>query len=119
MRYPSRSRTVVLDLAGCLVEEDFVGTDGHASQSFASFDFRPGAWYRAYVNGQGVSLLLSGGLENDAMVMTGVLSGPGNSERHVRLTLRPEGTDRVVQRIETSGNGKHWSIQETLIYVRE
>lgn len=53
------------------------------------------------------------------MVMTGVLQGPGGSGRHVRLTLRPEGTDRVVQRIETSGNGKNWSNEETVIYVRQ
>jgi hypothetical protein len=110
--------TVSLDLLGCLVEEDFEGVDGYASQSFAGFDFRTPAFYRVHLDNRGTRLLLSGGLQNGGMVLDAVRPGLGNSTIHVRNTLRPDGADRVIQIIETSPNGTHWN-KERLIYTRQ
>jgi hypothetical protein len=100
------------------VEEDFTGMDGFRSQSFAGYDFRPAAWYRVYVDNRGVRLLLSGSLQGGEMVLTGAYPGPGQSQLQVRLTLRAETADRLVQVVETSHNGQVWKVYETLIYTR-
>jgi hypothetical protein len=115
---PVGNSDVSLDLADCLVEEDFTGMDGFRSQSFAGYDFRPAAWYRVYVDNRGVRLLLSGSLQGGEMVLTGAYPGPGQSQLQVRLTLRAETADRLVQVVETSHNGQVWKVYETLIYTR-
>jgi len=111
--------TVTRDLADCLIEEDFQGAEGYASQGFAGFDRRPGAWYRVHVDSRGVRLLLSGGLVDGAMTLSGVMPGPGSSGLHVRTTLNADGPDRVIQRVETSSNGTSWQDHSKLIYTRQ
>jgi hypothetical protein len=107
------------DLDGCLVEEDFVGLGGYRSQSFLGWDFRTQAWYRVLVDDHGVHLLLTGGTQDGVMTLRGE-SGRGLRRRPIALSLAPDGSDRVIQRIvaepDTVAAGQRGL---TLVYVRK
>ena len=85
------------DLNDCLIQEDFETTKGYRSRSYLYFDFVVERWFRTFADNQGTVIELSGGLEGDAMIMTGEEVGPGGQIRRVRVTIAPEGTGGVRQ----------------------
>ena len=109
---------VNVDLEGCMVEEDFSAPSGYASQSFSGWDFTNGTWYRVFMDTEGIKLLLSGGIEGSAMVLTGTRPSAGNQTLHVRLTIQPDGADRVVQTWATSRDGAAWKDTQTVVLTR-
>ena len=117
---PLGTSTVALDLSGCLVEERFATPHGYRSVSFAYRDFFTGKWYRTLIDGEGERVELEGGpVPGGAIVMTGTEKEPGIGEFGVRVTLAPDGPDRVRQTWETSRNGgATWTVDLVTIYVR-
>ena len=76
-------------------------------------------WHRTYVDNDGTRLLLTGGISDVSMVLTGTRLAAGGQQVTVRVTWTPDGTDRVVQRWEFSRDGgAQWSTAKELIYTR-
>ena len=94
------------DLNGCLIQEDFETGRGYRSRSYLYFDFVVERWFRTFADNLGTVIELSGGLEGDALIMTGEDIGPGGQVRGVRVTLAPDGAGGVRQIWEDrSGDG--------------
>ena len=110
--------TFVKDLQGCLVDEHFAGTDGYEGMSFNTFDPFTHRWLRTYVDTDGQRVLLTGGLERDAMVLSGVKRVSGRP-LSVRSTWAPAGSGTVRQRWEISRDGgSTWTVVKELTYAR-
>jgi len=71
-------------LGGCALQENWVGAEGSTGHSFNTFDKNSGRWHQTWVDGNGLLLLLDGGLEEGSMV----LSGPGVSRDGDPITHR-------------------------------
>lgn len=115
---PLGSSVVAVDLEGCMLEEDFATPKGYASQSFFGWDFTDGNWYRIMTDTEGVRLLMSGGLEGDAMVLEGSRPTNGGKTLDIRVTISPDGENRVTQTWSTSKDGGAWKDRATVIFTR-
>lgn len=107
------------DMENCLLEEDFTDSAGYASQSFAGWDFTNETWYRNHLDSEGNLILLSGGVAGDAMVMTGVRPRSGGGQMQVRVTIRPDGPNRIIQAWETTNGSGQWKADGSVVFVRD
>jgi len=62
---------VDLILDGCVLREDYQGTDGHRGQSFTIYDGGRKVWHQSWVTNRGELLLIEGRIEHGAMVLSG------------------------------------------------
>ena len=111
--------TYAKDLQGCLVEEHFAGRDSYEGMSFNTFDPFTLRWLRTYVDTDGQRLVLKGGREGEAMVLSGVKNVAGSAMQHVRSTWAPDGPNTVRQRWEVSRDGVQWRAVKELTYTRQ
>ncbi|HSA57330.1 MAG TPA: hypothetical protein VLE53_16585 [Gemmatimonadaceae bacterium] len=110
---------VTTDLSQCLIEEKVTGPAGYEGLAFATWSPIDHKWYRTWVDNTGLRLVLTGGLQNGAMVLTGTRRDGSGSLAKVRVTWRPSGTESVEQRWELSrDDGATWSEQRVIRYVR-
>jgi hypothetical protein len=70
---------VDLILDGCVLREDYQGTDGHKGQSFTIYDVARDVWHQTWVTNRGELLQLEGKLDAGVMILTG--------EDHTKHTL--------------------------------
>jgi hypothetical protein len=106
------------DQRDCLVEERFTGPAGYAGLSFNTFDVFTQEWVRTYVDNDGQRILMTGGLEDGAMVLVGTRRG-ATGDVQVRISWRPTSADRVVQRWEYSRDGgTRWQAGREVVYTR-
>lgn len=110
--------TVGEDLENCLLEEDFASTGGYAAQSFFGWDSLEEAWFRSHLDTEGNRIVLRGGLEGDAMVLEGERPRSGGEDLRVRITIRGDGDERVVQSWETSTGSGAWKMDGAVVFVR-
>lgn len=109
--------TVSTDLSGCLLEERFETSKGYQAVSFAAFDYWEKQWYRTYIDNRGEQVRLNGTFDGDAVTLTGVEGGPGESgDLLQRATITP--TDGGVhQSLDVSRDGgDSWKHAVDLIY---
>ncbi len=110
--------TYSADMQHCLIEENFDGPGNYEGLSFNTFDVYTQMWHRTYVDTDGQRLLMTGGLNNGAMVLTGSKVAGGETVL-VRITWTPSGSDRVTQLWEFSRDGgTTWSGSKELVYTR-
>ena len=62
---------VDLILDGCVLREDYQGTDGHKGQSFTTYDAARDVWHQSWVTNNGESIEIEGKFEAGAMVLSG------------------------------------------------
>lgn len=62
---------ISIGLDGCLVEESWTGSNGTRGRSLNTYDSRTGQWHQSWLDVFAQHLRLAGGLEGDAMVMSG------------------------------------------------
>ena len=102
-------------LDGCVVLEDYQGSDGHNGQSFSLYDATTKTWHQSWVTNRGELLLLDGRFENGEMVLSGHDIHNGKP-REVRGTWRAvEGGVRETAVISLD-QGKTWSPWFDLIF---
>jgi hypothetical protein len=102
-----------------MLEEDFVGDDGYESQSFFGWDYLEQAWYRVHVDSEGNRIVLRGGLQGDAMVLSGTRARSGGKTVSVRVTIRPLAGGAVEHRWQTSSQPGTWQADRSVIFVEE
>ena len=106
---------------GCALEEHWQGPanpPAFRGGSISNYDQREQRWHQVWVDNQGVTARLSGGLVAGRMVLSGQ-AGTGPKDRQVRLTWEPIEGGEVRQSIEHSDDrGVTWKTVVTFHYKR-
>jgi hypothetical protein len=76
-------------LNGCVLREIYEGTDGHQGQSFSIFDASRQIWHQSWVTNNGQLLVIEGGMQAGAMILSGADRTPDGKERLVRGLWKP------------------------------
>ena len=91
-------------LGDCVIQEHWKGKLGLEGSSFNIYDPSDGRWHQTWVDGRGTLLLLSGGLQDGKMVLTGDLASgkrPGTrAPQRITWEKLPDG--RVRQHWQSS-----------------
>ena len=98
------TNNVTSELDGCLVAEHWAGAGQVSGWSMNTYDRGTGLWYQHWVDESGLNLVLSGGLQNGSMV----LSGPRRTPARVfveRITFTPLPGGQMRQFWDTSTDG--------------
>lgn len=106
---PAGFNTIGTAVRGCVITEDFIGTDGIRGRSLSAYDRRTGRWLHTFISELSTNFRLNGGLEGEAMVMRGerLFPLPGGQLFPVveRISWTPLSEGRVRQVIELSVDG--------------
>ena len=103
-------------LDGCVLRENYEGTDGHRGQSFSIYDASRGTWHQSWVTNRGQLLVVEGKIEGDQMVLSGVDHTADAKERQIHGTWKPvSGGVRETATTSTDG-GKTWELWFDLIF---
>jgi hypothetical protein len=95
-------------LDGCVLREDYQGTNGSHGESFTIYDATRKVWHQSWVTNRGALLTIEGKMENGEMVLSGVDRTSDGKERHVRGTWKPvpDGVSEVA--VRSIDGGKTW-----------
>jgi hypothetical protein len=105
-------------LNGCVLREQWRGARGMTGSSFNTYDPPAGTWHQTWVDDQGGFLLLSGALEEGAMVLRGEMLDDEGLVTH-RITWTPVADGQVRQLWEASRDGgATWSVVFDGLYAR-
>jgi hypothetical protein len=97
-------------LDGCVLREEYQGTDGHKGQSFTIYDAARRVWHQSWVTNRGELLEIEGKIENGEIILSGEDRAAGSL---VRGTWKPQNGDvretAPLPMAETHGNhGSIW-----------
>jgi hypothetical protein len=107
---------VDLILDGCVLLEDYEGANGAHGQSFNIYDASRKVWHQSWVTNRGKLLVLEGGMEAGAMVLSGVDRQPDGKERRVRGTWKPAGEGVRETAVTSADGGKTWTLWFDLMF---
>jgi ketosteroid isomerase-like protein len=94
-------------LDGCVLREDYQGTNGAEGQSFSVYDSSRGVWHQSWVTNRGKLLVIEGKFQAGEMVLSGV--DYSASERPlVRGTWKPVGGGVRETAVTSTDGGKTW-----------
>jgi hypothetical protein len=102
-------------LDGCALHENWQGAGGGRGFSYNAYDRTRQVWHQTWVDRQGNLLLLEGGLQDGAMVLSGTQGATLN-----RITWTPNKDGSVRQHWQTSTDqGKTWQTAFDGLYRRK
>lgn len=108
---PVGMSTITRVAKGCALHENWRSTGGGDGQSLNVFDATAKQWTQFWIGADGVILRLEGGLQNNSMIMEGVLEMPDDKVQLQRITWTPMEDGRVSQRWDISDDdGKNWQV---------
>jgi len=106
---------VDLILDGCVLREDYEGSDGHKGQSFSIYDASRKVWHQSWVTNRGELLVIEGKFEAGEMVLSGV-DRTAAGQPLVRGIWKPvDGGVRETAVTSTDG-GKTWKPWFDLVF---
>jgi hypothetical protein len=101
--------TIARVATGCALREHWVNAGGRDGHSLNVYDRDAKRWAQFWIGSDGGILRLEGGLQGEAMVMTGALPKAGGGTQRQRITWTPQSNGRAEQRWETSDDdGNTW-----------
>ena len=103
---------ITLEEGKCLVHEHWTGSRGGTGQSLNFRDPHTGRWSQVWVGNDGLILNISGGLEVQAMVLTGegmTMQGKQKALHRASWTPLPDGRVRQYWQQSTDA-GKTWTV---------
>lgn len=96
--------------AGCLLLENWTGSQGGTGKSMNFYDPGRAAWRQIWVSANGVIIEIEGGLQGAAMVLEGTLTNAGGTSQPFRGTWTPNDDGSVRQHFEISQDeGRTWA----------
>jgi hypothetical protein len=105
--------------SGCGLREEWTSVKGWRGGSLTLYDATRGAWHQTWIDQSGRLLLLDGGLEGAAMVLTGTTAGEDGSILHeIRWTPLADGRVRQHWR-RSNDDGATWEDVFVGFYARE
>jgi ketosteroid isomerase-like protein len=94
-------------LDGCVLTEDYQGTNGLKGQSFTMYDASRKVWHQSWVTNRGQLLVIEGGLQAGEMVLSGVDHAAGE-QTLVRGTWKPVDGGVRETAVTSADSGKTW-----------
>jgi len=91
-------------LDGCVLREDYQGTDGHKGQSFTIYDATRNVWHQTWVTNRGELLGIEGSVNAGEMV----LSGKNQRGALVRGSWKPVNGEVREIAVTSTDAGKNW-----------
>lgn len=106
---------------GCLLQENWTAANGvYKGTSYNFYDASTGQWHQTWVDNQGGTLLLTGGIQNGNMVLSGKSKNSQGQWQLDRITWTPHPQGSVQQVWEVSADeGKTWSKIFDGLYQRQ
>ena len=95
-------------LDGCVLLEDYQGTDGSHGESFTTYDLSRKVWHQTWVTNRGALLVIEGGMQGDAMVLSGTDRTPDGKERLVRGVWKAVAGGVRETAVRSTDGGKTW-----------
>jgi hypothetical protein len=106
--------TRILD--GCVLLEVYDAANGVIGQSFSIYDASRNIWHQSWVTNRGNLLVIEGGIQAGAMVLSGTDRGKEGEQRLVRGTWNPvEGGVRETA-VRSTDDGKTWTPWFDLVF---
>jgi hypothetical protein len=102
---PVAHARVDLILNGCVLREDYQGSDGHQGQSFTIYDAPRGVWHQSWVTNRGELLEIEGTIKDAEAVLTGKDNRKGAL---VRGVWKPENGDVRETAVTSTDGGITW-----------
>jgi hypothetical protein len=103
-------------LEGCVLREDYHGTNGHRGQSFSIYDASRKLWHQTWVTNRGELLEIEGQFQDGQMVLSGSDLTQTRQKRQVRgIWKRVEGGVRETA-VTSFDGGKTWQPWFDLIF---
>jgi ketosteroid isomerase-like protein len=105
-------------LDGCILREEYEGTNGLKGQSLTLYDRSRRIWHQSWVTNGGQLLVIEGGLEGGEMVLAGADHAADGKERHVRGTWKSMNGGVRETAVSSSDGGKTWQPWFDLVFRR-
>jgi hypothetical protein len=96
-------------LDGCVLLEDYEGTDGSRGESFTIYDASRQVWHQSWVTNHGVLLVVEGKLQAGKMILSGVSHPSGGKEKFVRGVWKPVNGGVRETAVTSTDGGKTWN----------
>src|ERR1700728_1125715 len=103
-------------LDGCVLLEDYQGTNGSHGQSFSIYDASRNVWHQSWVTNRGRLLVIEGGVGAGAMVLAGADRQADGKQRLVRGTWKPASGGVRETAVTSTDGGKTWNPWFDLIF---
>ena len=103
-------------LDGCVLREDYQGTDGHKGQSFTIYDAARKVWHQSWVTNRGELLEIEGKIENGEIILSGEDRAAGSQ---VRGTWKPQNGDVRETAVTSTDGGNTWKPWFDLVFRRK
>ncbi|MCG3118247.1 MAG: hypothetical protein ALAOOOJD_00410 [bacterium] len=117
---PAGKSSVQLILGECIIFENWTGISGVNGKSFNLYNAVTKQWQQKWVDDRGTITDYAGGWKDDRMEFLASQLQPDGKTQLLRMTFFKLDPDRVRQFGELSTDeGKTWSTQYDLIYVRK
>lgn len=96
-------------LDGCVLLENYQGTDGSHGESFTTYDPSRKVWHQTWVTNRGVLLVIEGGMQGNEMVLSGADRTTDGKERLVRGVWKAEAGGVRETAVRSTDGGKTWT----------
>jgi len=103
-------------LDGCVLLEDYQGANGSHGESFSIYDASRKVWHQSWVTNRGKLLVIEGGVEAGAMVLSGADRQADGKRRLVRGTWKPLSGGVRETAVTSIDGGKTWQPWFDLIF---
>ncbi len=94
-------------LDGCVLLENYEGTDGLHGESLSIYDAARGVWHQSWVTNRGKLLVIEGHMQDGEMVLSGV-DHTVNGDEYVRGTWKSENGGARETAVTSMDGGKTW-----------
>lgn len=116
---PAGTSAITRVLDGCVIHESWTATGRSRGQSFNRYDRASREWIQTWVDNDGQSLLLRGGLRGASMVLEGSRPAPSGGTVIDCITWTPLDDGGVRQHwVASTDGGQTWTDQFDGIYRR-
>lgn len=105
-------------LGGCVLREDYRGTDGAEGQSFTIYDAARKVWHQTWVTNGGKLLVIEGDFHSGEMVLSGADRTADGKERLVRGLWKPEKQGVRETAVTSTDGGKSWQAWFDMLFRR-
>jgi hypothetical protein len=102
-------------LDGCVLLEDYQGTDGSHGESFTIYDAERKVWHQTWVTNHGKLLVIEGEMKNGEMVLSGV-DHTRAGEKYVRGTWKAVSGGVRESAVTSADGGKTWKPWFDLVF---
>jgi hypothetical protein len=106
--------TRILD--GCVLLEVYEAASGVTGQSFSLYDASRQVWHQSWVTNRGNLLVIEGGIQAGAMILSGADRGKEGEQRLVRGTWKPVEGGVQETAVRSIDDGKTWAPWFDLVF---